>query len=345
MVDSVTDYADLADDSASSVLGACEHAGPKTPDCGTDSADPEVGFPADVFQEVDHGDDASTDLPAGEAPAPGAGALVRMPVAAGPKDEDCSTYPPPVARPGKGGKGHGFRRCPADIGAQLFYGKSWARSIKLRDVPAHWYLVDARGYILATTRNTCLEFNRTSCTRNGCLRYHTTLGDLMNVLPRSTVAPVVMAKVNGAQASDRDLFVGGNSLLVWPVEELARIDARKKRDRRALQDEMQQLEAQEAERAEERAFNARLDRMRHQAELARYAEAQAAIGVAELPPRLLLGYAEPPPADAGGRIDRRLVPAEDLQDELDAAELRAELLVAKLAAAEARIALKRSRGV
>ena len=352
MAGSVTVYADLTDDSASSVLGNCGRTGPKTPECGeTDHADDEN--PTEEFQEGDSdGADStglptgetsasdgatSTELPAREAPASGAGTLVQMPVAAGPKNEDCATYPP-ITRAGKGGRAHGFRRCPADVGAQFFYGKSWARSIKQRDVPAHWYFIDARGFILTTSRNTCLEYNKTSCTRHDCLRYHTALGNLMNVLPRSTVKPVVMAKVTGAQASERDLFVGGISLLAWPVEELAKIDARKKLDRRALQDEMQHLEAQEAERTEERTFTAKLDRMRRQADLARHAEAQAAIGATDLPSQLLLGYAEPPPVGAG-------VPADGLQDELDAAELRAELLVAKLAAAEAKIALRKSRGV
>jgi hypothetical protein len=154
---------------------------------------------------------------------------------------------------------------------------------------------------------------------------------------------MVMGKVTVAQASDRDLFAGGSSLLVWPVEDLAKIDARKKQERRVLQDEMRQLEAQEAERAEERAFNAKLERMRRQADLARHAEAHSAIGAVGLPSQLLLDYVEPVSDGARGRVLQRPEPGQDLQDEVDAAELRAELLTAKLAAAEARIKLKRSR--
>ena len=117
----------------------------------------------------------------------------------------------------------------------------------------------------------------------------------------------------------------------------------KSRKRRALQDEMRQLEVQEAERAEERAFHTKLERMRRQADEARHAEAHSAIGAVGLPSLLLLDYVEPDSNGARGRVLQRPEPGQDLQDEVDAAELRAELLTANLAAAEARIKLKRSR--
>ena len=353
MTDSVSIHTDLADASTSSVPGNCgdektpdadadyDGAHPKTPDAGAYADEAS----ADEAQEVELEDAALTEMPAVEAAvgAPGSVALVRAPVVAEPVDEDCPIYPPPMRRAGKGGRTQGFRRCPANIDARRFFGESWAQSVKKRQVPRHFYLVDSRGLILATCRNTCLDYNKACCSRHDCARYHTALGDLMNVLPRSPVRPMVMGKITVAQSSGPELFDRGLSLLVWPAEDLARIDARKKQDRQVLLDEMRQLEAQEAERADERVFYVKLERKRREADLARHAEAHSAIGAVGVPPQLLLDYVEPASDGASGRVLQPPGPSQDLQDEVDAADLRAELLTAKLAAVEARLRLKRSR--
>jgi hypothetical protein len=132
-------------------------------------------------------------------------------------NQDCYITPPAFGRSGKGGKGGSssyFRSVAADVGATVFYGESWVKSIRRREVQAHWYFVTPGGLILATVKNTCAEFNQGQCVRRSCGKFHAALGDLLDVLPNCrTRSPTVISKVDKNQAGSSCLYLEGGGLL------------------------------------------------------------------------------------------------------------------------------------
>ena len=252
--------------------------------------------------------------------------------------QDCSVTPPIFGRAAKGGKGgkggkgaSSLRTVTADMGATVFYGESWVQAVRKKEVSAHWYFITSDNLILATTMNTCVNFNRGQCTRSRCSKFHAALGDLLDVLPGCRVkSPTVVSRASDLQARNRCLYVdGGGYLLKWSAVDMAQINESLRVEEEGDQQEMRRLLAQREKRVRAESFRQQLVELQasEAAALQRGRAGPLAIQVAPQPQQLLLGFAQ-------ARVPERAVPEPPAIGDFDADELRSATLRRKLAAAK-----------
>ena len=101
-----------------------------------------------------------------------------------------------------------------------------SRAGKGKGGQSHAYYVTYEGYVVATAKNTCLEYHTSRCTRRYCKKYHEDMGSLMDVLPRCrSHAPTKMGVITADQANSAYMFVKSVSLLRWSPEDEAKVQA------------------------------------------------------------------------------------------------------------------------